>query len=181
MKIERIFDKLGKKVKVSITGNILDYQIKSIRSDEREQLMKLIEEVSSDLVDLRRKIKEIPVVDPPEGVKKIKPGLQPSQVLQTVEDMMNHNMEWRKNTGWTSIYLNPVTGQVVYTKYGEPEDDGYIKGFQLAIDIHTNRMVARNCDNVWKSMEKRGFKHINLFDWFKLHYKMPAPDFERVS
>ena len=170
MNTERKFQIKKKVIKASIaTSDLSSADWESVTTSERDRILKIIDEATHDLVVLRRRIKEIPVVDPP-GTLSLKPGLTRNEAIAVVDEMIQMGWHWREKSGWENIYLNSKTGQAVYTKLGAPGDDGYLKGFQLALDLSTNQMVVRNCDNIHKSLDKKGFKRVEMLDWFKTNY-----------
>ena len=162
MKVNKFFDRNEKNIKISIeTSDFENQEWRFITDKDRSDVLDFIESAEKELVKLRKAIKSIPVTE----TKELAPGLGRAEIIGEVIKWINTGKLTNEN--WDSIYIHPKTKQVAYTKYiGEPEDDGYLKGFQLALDIETNKMIARNCDNIWKSMEKRGFKKVGNLVWF---------------
>ena len=117
---------------------------KELTADDRDQILSLIDYGIADLNAFKERIKKITISDPLGIPSKISLGLKPDEVIATVKEFLSDWVAWRKTTGWNMICINIETGQVAYTKNGEPSDDGYIKGYTLLIDIHTNRMIARH-------------------------------------
>ena len=174
MKITRQYHNGKKKVEVALTtSNMTSKSWESITDQERDKILGTLQQAEKDIVLLRQRIKLIPV----KKTKTLKPGLSSEEVRTKVSEWFSVGLTvtgspHKDKFYWDSLYIHERTGQLVYTKYmGDPEDDGYVKGFQLALDIHTNEMVARNCDNIWLSMEKRGFKRLESVEHFKKHYK----------
>ena len=171
MKIERKFDNGIKQVKTLIsTSTLTTKKWESITDVERAEILEMLDNAESDIVQVRQKIKSIPVIK----TKALKPGLTPEQVEAEVSLWLTERKHTDPSWGYNSLYINGVTGAVAYTKdLPDPADDGYVKGFQIAFDIHTNQMIARNCDNIWKSMGKRGFVRIESLEQFKKFYRRP--------
>ncbi len=142
----------------------------SITDEELDTVLDTLQQAEKAIIMLRAKIKKVPVVK----VKPIKPGLTPEQVVEKITDWLTGGyvgQEGFEKFGWDSVWIN-VQGDVAYSKWmADPEDDGYIKGFQIAFDIHTNRMIARNCDNIWKSLSRRGYTQLTTMDQLTKHYK----------
>jgi hypothetical protein len=162
----------GKKIlTVEIESNINTESWDGISDEELETFLDTLKQAEKAIVMLRAKIKKVPVI----SSKPLKPGLTPIELREKVAKWFGDDsalLNRREVYGWDSIYIKESTGDVAYTKWAaEPEDDGYIKGFQLALDPHTNKMIARNCDNIWVSMEKRGYKRVESLTHFDKFYK----------
>jgi hypothetical protein len=65
-----------------------------------------------------------------------------------------------KNAIDKAIYYHPDTGQLLYTRYMKPEDDGYKKGMKGAFDSVNDKLICRHYDNLSPGIEKRGFVYV---------------------
>ena len=167
MKKEQIYNNLVVKLTVSIESNIDESHIVDLTDIEREGLLETIEKASKDLVTVRKMIKDKSVIK----VKTIKPGIPHHKVKELVYKWLDTKELPDKSWGRT-LYISP-DGRVVYTKdLPDPSDDGYVKGFQIAFDIETNQMIARNCDNIYKSLSKRNFWEIRSKELFNRYFKI---------
>jgi len=156
---------------VEIESSIEETPWDNVTEEELETFLDTLKQAEKAIIMLRAKIKGVTVI----RSKPLKPGLTPTELCEKVAKWFSEDsvlVNKREVYGWDSIYIKESTGDVAYTKWmADPEDDGYLKGFQLALDAHTNKMVARNCDNIWVSMEKRGYKRIESLSHFEKFYK----------
>ena len=137
-----------------------------ISLDDKEKVLKTIEETEKFLIGLRKEVKKMEVIGPS---KTLKPGLSKEEVIVEITKFLGTRIY--PDPSWDGLWQHEKTGQVVYSKFMcDPTDDGYIKGFQIAFDITTNKMICRNCDNLWKSLEPRGFKRIEDLTKFQTLY-----------
>lgn len=133
---------------------------------DKEGMLQLLSFLQRDMALVRRKILSAQVKTEPS------PGLSPEEVVDLVEQWFLRDQA--TFSFWDSIWVNEKTGEVAYSQYNPPANaDGYIKGFQLAHDIRTNKMVARNCDNIWKSLAKKGYTRIETLEQFQKFYNPP--------
>jgi len=164
MDTNNIVEKIEKILGIRIKNIDLQTPIKEIT--HKEALTDL-DAVEKYIIELRRAIKKMPVI---VEADRIPPGLDPHQVILETDKWLKERK--MTNPDWEILWIHPKTGQVVYSKYlCDPEDDGYIKGFQIAFDISTNKMICRNCDNIWVSLNSRGFVRVEgSLEEFKTTY-----------
>lgn len=134
--------------------------------EDRKEMLQILEFLQKDIGILKKKI----------GNTTTK--IEEQAVIKTHKEVILQVEEWfstpttQKKIGWDSLWILEKTGDVVYSQYMPPPTaDGYIKGFQIAFDAHTDKMVARNCDNIWKSLNKRGYVRLEDMNHFRKFYK----------
>lgn len=167
MKAQREFIAGGRKLSILIDlTDLNDPSWKELTDTEKKELLQTIDIVEKDVRLLKKRITALDAV----RSKSLKPGLSPEEVKIQVDEWIN-----RKSYAgfyWDALWINEKTGDVAYSKnLPSPDDDGYIKGFIIAFDIHTNKMIARNCDNIWNSLSKRGYTHLDSMEQFNNFYK----------